>query len=154
MKFKVKLVISSALVALAIGAALPAVAADSADNAIKYRQTVMKAMAGHMGAIAAIVTGKISAKDDLKAHATAMEAMASVVPHLFPEGSDFGETEALPAIWQKPDDFKKAVAAYVTAADMMNKAAMGGDMAATGAALKALGGSCGGCHKSFREKKK
>lgn len=148
----------AAVAAVAVAAAslafITPAAADQAENDIKYRKTVMKAIGGHMGGIAAIVSGKVANKGDLKAHADAIAAMAGITPGIFPAGSDFGETGALPVIWSKPDDFKKALAAFKTAADGMVKAAASGDMAAQGAAFKALGGSCGGCHETFREKHK
>lgn len=125
--------------------------ADS-DNDIKYRKAIMKAVGGHMGSMAAIITGKVPHKGDWKPHADALAAMASVTPHVFPDGSDFGETAAKPEVWDKPDDFKKALAVFKTAADAMATTAATGDLKAGGAALKALAKTCGGCHDAFREK--
>ncbi|MBL6946518.1 MAG: cytochrome c [Rhodospirillales bacterium] len=73
---------------------------------------------------------------------------------IFPKDSGMGKTGALPAIWEKPDDFAQAVAAFEDASVQFAMAANGGDMGAIGAALGGLGKSCGGCHKPFREKKK
>lgn len=158
MTFRFKTFAFAALAGIAVAAAglatVTPAAADQAEEAIKYRKAVMKAVGGHMGGIAAIVSGKVANKGDLKAHADAMAAMAAITPGAFPDGSDFGETGALPVIWSKPDDFKKALGAFKTAADGMAKAAASGDMAAQGAALKALGGACKGCHETFRAKPK
>lgn len=126
--------------------------ADNSENDIKYRKAVMKSIGGHMGAMVAIVTGKVPHKGDWQAHASAIAAQADIVPHIFPEGSDFGETNAKPEIWDKPDDFKKALARFKSAADAMAKVAASGDMKAAPAALKTLGGACGGCHDAFQAK--
>ena len=50
------------------GTSLPAPAGE---GAIKYRQSVMKAVGGHMGAMATILKGQGGNKADLKAHAHA-----------------------------------------------------------------------------------
>lgn len=120
-------------------------------HAIKYRKAVMKAIGGHMGAISGILKGAGDAAD-LKAHTDAMAAMAHVSRTIYPEGSDFGDTKALDAIWDKPAEFKTAVDNFVMAADALK--ATNGDPAKVGAALGALGKSCKGCHEGFRESKK
>ncbi len=73
-----------------------------------YRQGVMKAVGGQMSSMAAILRGGVH-MDNLKLHAGAMADLASIVPNVFPEGSGEGKTEALPAIWEKPAEFKEAV---------------------------------------------
>ena len=72
-------------------------AQDPADQ-IKYRQNVMKAIGGNMGAIAAIMKGQVAHKSHLKMFATALNADSKAVRDLFPEGSDMGETNAKPEI--------------------------------------------------------
>ena len=61
--------------------------ADSEDI-IKYRNSVMKAYAGHTGAAARIVRGKVDYTDQLLMHATAMRDISMLVGKLFPEDSD------------------------------------------------------------------
>jgi cytochrome c556 len=91
--------------------------------------------------------------DDLKVHTQALAELAIIAGHVFPEGSGTGETRALPAIWEKPDAFKKAYEAYQTAAANLAKTAET-DPKAVGAAVGALGKSCKGCHDDFRKEKK
>ncbi|MEA3413779.1 MAG: cytochrome c, partial [Pseudomonadota bacterium] len=77
---------------------LPGIAAaeDDPDAMIKYRQGVMKAQGGLMTAMSQIVRGKVGDRDDdLKSFATALTATTGDIPSMFPEGSDFGETDAL-----------------------------------------------------------
>ena len=142
-------VTAAALVGLA--ASSPA-GADSTGE-IKYRQGVMKAVAGHMGAIAGIVKGEVDYTAHLSAHADAVADIGKSVGDLFPDGSDQGDTKALPAIWEKPDQFGKAVDAFQTASMNLAEAAGSGDLNAVGAALGAIGKTCGGCHDAFRQKK-
>lgn len=74
----------------------------------------------------------------------------SHIPDLFPEGSIGGESKALPAIWENWEAFTAIVETGKTAAAAGLAAAEAGDAVAYGAALKALGGTCGQCHQQFR----
>jgi cytochrome c556 len=123
--------------------------ADAAGE-IKYRQGVMKVVGGHMASMGAILRGRVH-MSNLQMHAQSMADIAKVVPDIFPAGSGKGKTEALPAIWGKPDEFKAGLDKFVKAANEMAEAAGSGDMHAIGPAIKALGGSCKGCHDDFRE---
>ena len=141
------------LVSGAMGLGLAAGPASASEAAVKYRQVVMKALAGHMGASAAIVKGEVAYKDHLVGHAEAIAAVGTMAMDIFPaESKGVGDTKALPAIWDKPEDFAKAVEAFETASTGFAEAAGSGDMAAIGAAFGKLGQSCGGCHKPFRSK--
>ena len=54
----------------------------------------------------------------------------------------------------KPADPQSGtVADFEKAARALEEAAEGGDMAAIGAGTKALGKTCGGCHRTFRKPK-
>ncbi len=138
-------------------AALFVVSTASAGEAqIKYRQAMMKAVGGHMGAMAGILKAKAGNPDHLAGHAQAMADLAKMAKDIFPAGSSQkdGKTEALDAIWEKPGDFAKVLATFEAEAAKLAAVAKGGDMAAFGAQLGALGkNGCGGCHKNFRKKK-
>ncbi|MDH5749018.1 MAG: cytochrome c [Rhodospirillales bacterium] len=124
------------------------------EGEINYRKSVMKAISGHMGAMANIIKGKTVNKGDLKSHADAMAGLSNMAGNVFPKGSDFGETGTKAAVWQKPEEFKSAMTSFQSAADGMAKAVSGGDMKAIGGAFGNLGKSCKNCHDTFREKKK
>lgn len=121
-----------------------------AEAEIKYRQAVMKSVGGHMASMAAILKGKTHLSD-LKAHASSLATMATIVPNVFPEGSAEGKTEALKTIWKDSKKFKSSMDKFVKAANQMNEAASSEKMDAIGSAIKALGQSCKGCHDDFRE---
>lgn len=123
------------------------------DGAIKYRKAVMKSIGGHMGAMAGIMKKTGGTPAHLKAHADGMASLSKMTADLFPDGSEFGDTTALPVIWEKPDEFKQAVQDFETAAAHLAQVAGSGDMAAFGPAFGQLGKTCKGCHENFREKK-
>ncbi len=141
---------------LALSMAGQGLAADSPENLVKYRQSVMKAIGGHTGAIAAVVKGEVSHGSHVANHARGIKDMSLIVPDIFPANSgpdSFEKTRALPAIWKDPGKFKQAVTNFQAAAAKFAEIAEGGDMQAIGAGLGELGKSCGGCHKPFRQKK-
>jgi len=137
------------LVALGLLAAtVPAVGADSEDI-IKYRESVMKAYAGHTGAAARIVRGKVDEyAGQLLMHATAMRDISRVIGELFPPDSDFGDTHARDEVWSKRGEFEEAVRKNEQAAEaFFRSVSEGGDSLA---AFKDLTDTCKGCHDKFR----
>jgi len=74
---------------------------------------------------------------------------AKQMPTLFPDCSKTGaKTTAAPAIWERTDDFKAAIAKF---ADDI-KAAQGNtkDLDALKANFQAIGKNCSNCHQTFR----
>ncbi len=111
--------------------------------------------------VAAVVKGDVSFTDDVAANAQALAEQGKLLTAnlklLFPQGSGKGETgeksAALPAIWEKWADFEAAAQKFEEVSAKFAEVAQGGDMAAIGPALGALGKQgCGGCHQTFREK--
>lgn len=147
-----KFTMAACAAVLSLSFAAPAALADDAGE-IKYRQSVMKSVGGHMGALGGIVNGATANAADLQLHADGMAALAGIAGNVFPKGSDFGETSALPVIWEKSDDFAAAMKMFQDAATGMAAAAKSGDMAQAGAAFGTLAKSCKNCHETFREKK-
>lgn len=137
-------------------------AADNIDGVIKYRQNVMKALGGHVGAADRILRGQVSYKDQLKLHAAAAADIAATLGVLFPKDSippehEFSgatvETKATDAITEKPAEFEKALKQTEQAtSDFLKAITSGADDAALAKAFKAVGKSCKGCHTDFRSK--
>ncbi|NWG87325.1 MAG: cytochrome c [Hydrogenophilaceae bacterium] len=136
------------LLGVAAGFAMAALAADD-EEVIKYRKNVMKAYGAHMAAAGAIVQGKV--KGQLAGHAKALEATTQDMAGMFPAGSDFGETNALDAVWSKRADFEKKAKDTQAKAAAFAKAAAGSDAAAK---FKDLSDSCKACHKDYRKEQK
>lgn len=138
--------------AAAVGAVILATAGGAmAAGEIAARQEAMKGVGGAMKAIKAAVEGNKAA--DAAEPAMKIAATMQKVPSLFPKGSDAGETDAKPEIWADWAAFEKAAADAGAAAEKLAGVAKSGDAAATGEAMKALGGACGACHKPFRKPK-
>ncbi|MCL6706401.1 cytochrome c [Pseudomonas sp. R2.Fl] len=146
---KLKLVFAAATaLCLGIGAAI------AADEPQVVRQEMMKRVGGAMGAIGAIAKGeKPFDAEVIRASLETMAEVGKTFPDQFPAGSEVGmDSEAAPAIWERPDEFKAKAAALVTAAEGQ-LAQLPADQAGVGAVMKAVGGTCGACHETFRLKK-
>ena len=126
----------------------------AADNkaVIKHRQGVMEAIGGHFTAAYSSMGGMPAFNGNQVFHAESVARLAKIAVDVFPAGSGDGKTKAKSDVWDQPEDFKKAMDKFVTAADEFASASKSGDMAAYGAATKALGGSCKGCHDDFKDK--
>ena len=115
----------------------------------------MKAVGGYMAAMGAILKGTGGQARDLKVHADAMAALATVAANAFPEGSDFGMTRAKEVIWENPVEFKKVVQVFIDESAKLAKITASGKFKAAAAQFLHLGkNACATCHKKFREKKK
>ena len=89
----------------------------------------------------------------IAAKANDINARAMKIETHFPAGTstaDGFKTEALPAIWEKPEEFKAAATKLVDESAKLATLAAGGDKAAVDAQATAMGGACKGCHDQFR----
>ncbi|NCP13894.1 MAG: cytochrome c [Sphingomonadales bacterium] len=89
----------------------------------------------------------------IAASASDINTRAAKIEGHFPTGTsvdDGFDTEALPAIWEKPEAFKAAAQKLVDESAMLVTVAGQGDKAATSAQAMTMGGACKGCHDKFR----
>jgi cytochrome c556 len=130
-----------------------ALAQQSPNDVIEARQTALKKAGAGMKGFAAFLQEGKGTPEELKAHAAAIQVVAKDMPGWWPKGTEVGvgKSAALPAIWEKPDDYKARMVAFKNEADAMVKAAATGDKAAIGAQLGKLGGTCKGCHDAYRK---
>lgn len=140
------------VVALTLAAGI-AVAAEPEDI-IKYRSAVMKSNGAHMAAAGAIITGKVDFKNQLADHAKALAAINKDIAVLFPKDTDYGDTKALDAVWEKNAEFKKRAKDAAQKADAFARAVAANDARNIGARFKELSDSCKSCHKDFRKEEK
>lgn len=130
-----------------------AVAASPAATAVTTRQANFKKMGGAMKVLKdQLASGSID-KAQAIAAAKTLAATGRAQAGLFPNGSGASagvKTDALPAIWTNRATFDGQMKAYIAQADKLVAAAGTGNAAAIGAQFKAVGGTCGSCHKQFR----
>lgn len=143
-------IVLSAVMAICLGTT----AAIAAGEPQTVRQELMKKAGGSAGALGAIAKGeKPYDAEAVKAALTTLAEVGKTFPDHFPAGSETGlDTEASPKIWENMDDFKAKSAKLASVAEAQ-LAAMPADQAAVGAALQAIGATCGDCHQSYRLKK-
>lgn len=122
----------------------PSLASLSPEEMVAKRQATMKEDGGLLKAA--------GSQSGAEAVATAEHLIQNYtnLTVLFPEGSMVGDTEALPVIWEKNADFLAILATGIATATEMKAAAEAGDATAYAAAIKAMGGTCGQCHQTFR----
>jgi cytochrome c556 len=143
-------------IALMFAAGLAVVAAPvlAQDGPIETRQKMMKAVGGATKAGGDMLKGAVPFDADKAVGVfKTMNDVAARYANYFPAGSDTGgNTEAAPAIWAKPAEFKAAVAKFEkdTAAAMAAKPAT---LAAFGQQFGAVTANCKSCHEAFRLKK-
>lgn len=130
-------------------AVLMSFAAAADEDQVEYRQEVMSAIGGTMGALGKILKQEVDRPNDLAPLAAALAELAETAQSVFPEGSEGGD--ALPEIWEEPEDFAERLTTLKKAANAFREAASSGDMAQIGPAVGELGQACRGCHSRYRE---
>ena len=114
---------------------------------VEDRKANFKANNASMRAIGAAIGG--GDFETVTREAERIAAWAMVMPDYFPEGSGEG-TSAKPAIWTNFIGFKDAAEANYYAAQELIAAAAKQDADASDEALRAIGGTCKGCHQKFK----
>lgn len=137
-------------VALLLSVSLVGADDPAPEDAKDYRTSVMTTLRGHISAASMLVRDLVEDNGFLAAHADGLANGAAELKYLFPAGSAVDESEALPVIWEQPEEFQEAVDTAVTATTAFKEAVAGGDKAAIGAAFRDVGAACRGCHDRFR----
>lgn len=143
----------TACAAALIGTATLATAAPGASTAITTRQANFKKMGGAMKVVKEQVGSGAPSKAAVLAAAKTIADTARLQGALFPNGSGASsgvKTDALPAIWTNRPAFDTGMKKMIAEADKLVVVANSGNADVIGAQFKALGGSCGACHKQFR----
>jgi len=140
-------------IAIGAGSARAADPAPPPEASIKYRQALMSAIGGDMAAIGNILKYGLPLRQNIATHAENIERSAALIPSAFETKVVDGLTDAKPAIWEKPADFKKKAEAMRDQAKKLAELAKAGDPEAVGKQMKALGGACGDCHDDYRKPK-
>lgn len=143
-----KTLLCSLAVVFALGAGATAVVAQ--DDPLAARKALFKQMAGAMKEPGQMLKGETPLDlAKVKASLALVAANSEKLGALFPEGSNTGDTAALPKIWESKADFtdrfdklsKDASAAIVSITDMDSFRAN----------MPKVLGNCGACHKVYRK---
>lgn len=138
-------------IAAVLGVSAQVAAETTPEDAKDYRAAVMTSLRGHIGAASMTVRGLVDDHGQLLGHAEGLANAAAELKHLFPAGSNVGESEALPVIWSEPEKFAEAIQATVDATAAFEDAVASDDKEAIAAAFRNVGMSCRGCHDNFRK---
>lgn len=147
MKTSFPMTIALAVVALPVAAATP-------QQMIEQRQANFKQIGKAFKGVSDALKQSTPDVAVIKANASTLAALSTKLPTWFPRGTgkESGvKTEAAPAIWTKPAEFKAAAEKFAAAASGL-RLASAGDPAQIAPAAGALGATCKGCHESFRVK--
>ncbi len=146
------------LVLLTVGAlGLGTIAlAQTATDAIKFRQAHMTLLSANLGVLGGMARGTIDYDAaTAQTFADSLAAVAGLDQSLYwPEGTAQGEmegTKALPAIWEDPEDFAEDRAALVDATRALVEVA-GTGLDPLKEAMGPIGAACGACHETFRSR--
>lgn len=145
-----KLISILTAVAVTMGISLHAAADTTPEDAADYRTAIMTTLRGHLVAASMTMRGLVDDNGQIANHARGIANSTMEFGAIFQEGSNIGESEALPVIWEEPEDFAAAIAKVQEASAAFVEAAESGDSAAIGGAFRNLGGACRGCHDRFR----
>ena len=128
--------------------------APSVAEQVKARQAGMKSVGAAFKGLRDEMSGTPDAAA-VKRHAAVLAGHSSKVGGWFGASAASApgvKTAALPAIWTRNADFRKAASAFDVEARKTLALANAGDMAGVGGQLRALGGTCKGCHDDFKAK--
>jgi cytochrome c556 len=135
-------------------AALRASAGPAEVAQIKPRQDKLRDMGGAQKAINdELKKGRLDWDNTILPNAQTIKDRSGYLLNWFPKGSgpESGvKTYALPAIWQKNDDFVKLGKAAQAEAAKLNQVAQSRDGNALKAQMETMGKACKACHDSYR----
>jgi cytochrome c556 len=124
------------------------VAAGAADT----RQSVFKLLRFYLVPLVGMARGAPFDAELAEKNGRRIAALAPSIPDVFMHDTrDFDvETEALDVIWEDIAEFENKAMALMNNANAFADLAATGDRGQTLGAFRALGGSCGDCHDTFR----
>lgn len=125
---------------------------EGATGIVAVRHGAMSAFGGHTSAIKAIIQDTPEQISLIPVYARSIAESATQVPDLFPEGSTSEQSDALPVIWERWDEFT-AISEDLNrlAGELATVAENGGSQQEVMAAFATMGKEgCGSCHDTFR----
>jgi cytochrome c556 len=137
------------------GAIATAAVAATPSDYVAARKAGYKEIGKANKAILDEVRGGSPNMQTVAANARILVGYSGRIPTWFPRGtgSESGvKTAALPAIWSDPTGFRNAAQALRISSGRLFAAASQNNAAAVKAAAAEVGGSCRGCHQTYRSR--
>ncbi len=126
-------------------------AAADPQSMVRYRQSVMKAAGGHFKAANLLLSGDVVLPGQLEKHAQALADLGPMLPEMFPDGTDLGNSDAKEKIWSDWPDFLEAAKDYQKRSTEFLAAVRGGNKGAMVDAATSLRKTCKSCHDEFKD---
>ncbi|NKB34812.1 MAG: hypothetical protein GKR91_17085 [Pseudomonadales bacterium] len=126
---------------------------ERAAAAIDQRKSLFKTIRYNLVPIAGMAQGAPFDAEVAERNGRRIAVMATMIPEMLAvDTSDFDniETTALDSIWDNQGDIATKAQTLIDNANAFADAAATGEMGATLGAFRALGGSCGNCHDTYR----
>jgi cytochrome c556 len=141
------------LLLAACGGGVPADADTPAGQAFQYRQAVMRVLANKMTTIGGMAREEIPLDAAVFTKATAdLAAVAGMLREGFEgQGAAIG-SRTLPEAWTNWDDFSQKSDDLTQATQALADAAASGGFAAAQGMVQGTAGTCGACHRVYRER--
>jgi len=139
---------------LAAGVVLDAAAQAKPEVLVKQRQAAMTLQGKYLGPMGAMAQGKAPYNAQVvQRNAAYLETLSKMAWDGFDASTKGEKSAALPAIWDKPAEFKQAAERFEAEAAKLAQLSKSGDEAAVKSQIAATAKTCGGCHETFREKR-
>ena len=119
-------------------------------DAIDYRRAAFTLMGTHFGRAAVMAYGRVPFDAKAVADNVELATLLSKLPYAgFVEGSDKGNTNALPKIWTEQDKFRAAAAKMQEEMVKLNAVAKTGNVDLIKAAVSDTDKACKACHEVY-----
>jgi cytochrome c556 len=133
---------------------LDAMAQAKPEVLVKQRQAAMTLQGKYFGPLAGMAQGKVPYNASVvQRNAGFLQDLSQMPWDGFDPSTKGEKSAALPAIWEKPAEFKQAAERLENESAKLAAVSKSGDEAAVKAQIGAVGKACGGCHDNFREKR-
>ena len=122
-------------------------------EAYLYRESIMTLVADKMGLIGGMAREEIPLDEAKFVKATHdLAALSGMLMEGFENDTIVPGSRSMPDIWSNMDDFKAKAMDFETAAKGLAAAADSGGFASAQGLVQGTAGTCGGCHRSYRER--
>ena len=145
--------LTAAVAALAATIALPAAAQfQRPEDAVKYRKSAFFVMGQHFGRLNAVAQGRVPYEPvSTTVNAEIVQLMSTLPWAGFVDGTDKGDTRALPKIWAERAQFDAGAVKLREETTKLVAAAKSNNLDQLKAAVGAVGQTCKACHDNYRK---